>query len=203
MASTIPRTDLKSMKLILLLLLSRFSRVQFCVTLWTVARQTPMSTGFSRQDYWSGLPHPPPGNLSYPGIKPTSLCLLRHQVGFLPLVLPGKPYFSHYFFAWEHQDTVQKMKERQDLGYMPFLVSFLEFWDPGLSPQLANSIQNMGLLESPIGIFSKVFMRERHWETMEVMGSCRNQKLTFACHSPGCVLGHTLVRGASVSLRSW
>ena len=53
--------------------LSRFSRVQFCVTPWTVARQAPLSMGFSRQEYWSGLLCPPPGNLPDPAIKLSSL----------------------------------------------------------------------------------------------------------------------------------
>ena len=44
----------------LLLLLSRFSRVRLRVTPWTAARQAPPTTGFSRQEYWSGLPFPPP-----------------------------------------------------------------------------------------------------------------------------------------------
>ena len=39
-----------------LLLLNRFSRVQLCATPWTAAHQAPLSTGFSRQEYWSGLP---------------------------------------------------------------------------------------------------------------------------------------------------
>ena len=43
------------------------------VTLWTVARQAPLSMGFSRQEYWSGLPFPTPGDLLDPGIKPASL----------------------------------------------------------------------------------------------------------------------------------
>ena len=43
------------------------------VTPWTVAPQAPLSMGFSRQEYWSGLPCPPPGDLPDPGIKPTSL----------------------------------------------------------------------------------------------------------------------------------
>ena len=43
------------------------------VTLWTVAHQSPLSMGFSRQEYWSGLPCLPPGDLPDPGIKPTSL----------------------------------------------------------------------------------------------------------------------------------
>ena len=51
----------------------RFSLVWFFVTLWTVAHQTPLSMGFSRQEYWSGLPCPPPGDLPNPGIEPMSL----------------------------------------------------------------------------------------------------------------------------------
>ena len=49
------------------------SRVQLFVTPWAVARQAPLSMGFSRQEYWSGLPCPPPGNLSNPDIEPKSL----------------------------------------------------------------------------------------------------------------------------------
>ena len=52
-------------------MLSRFSHVQLFVTLWAVAHQAPLSMGFSRQEYWSGLPCPPPGDLPSPGIKPT------------------------------------------------------------------------------------------------------------------------------------
>ena len=51
----------------------RWSEVtQSClfVTPWTVAHQAPLSMGFSRQQYWSGLPFPPPGDLSDPGIEP-------------------------------------------------------------------------------------------------------------------------------------
>ena len=50
-----------------------FGRVWLFVTLWTAARQAPLSMGFSRQEYRSGLPFPSPGDLLYPGIKPTSL----------------------------------------------------------------------------------------------------------------------------------
>ena len=46
-----------------------FSRVRFFVTPWTVACQAPLSMGFSRQEYWSGLPCPSPGDLPDPGIK--------------------------------------------------------------------------------------------------------------------------------------
>ena len=54
-------------------MLSRFSNVSLFATLWTVICQVPLSLGFSRQEYWSGLPCPPPGDLPDPGIKPVSL----------------------------------------------------------------------------------------------------------------------------------
>ena len=46
--------------MLLLLQLSRFSRVRLCATVWTTAHQAPLSTGFSRQEYWSGLAFPSP-----------------------------------------------------------------------------------------------------------------------------------------------
>ena len=57
-------------------------------TPWIVAHQAPLSAGFARQEYWSGLPFHSPGDLPDPGIKPASPTL---QAGSLPLVPPGKP----------------------------------------------------------------------------------------------------------------
>ena len=54
-------------------MLSCFSCVQLFVTLWTIAFKAPLSVGFSRQEYWSALPFPPPGDLPDPGIEPGSL----------------------------------------------------------------------------------------------------------------------------------
>ena len=51
-------------------MLSPFNRVQIFATLWTIACWAPLSMGFSRQEYLSGLPFPPPGDLPNPGIKP-------------------------------------------------------------------------------------------------------------------------------------
>ena len=48
------------------------SCVQLLATLWTVAHQAPLSMGFSRQEYWSGLSFPPPGDSPYPDIEPVS-----------------------------------------------------------------------------------------------------------------------------------
>ena len=53
--------------------LNCFAHVQLYATLWTVAHQAPLSMGFSRQEYWSGLPCAPPETLPDPGIEPMSL----------------------------------------------------------------------------------------------------------------------------------
>ena len=55
---------------------------------WTAACQVPLSTGFSRQVYWSGLPCPPAGDLPNPGIKPVSAALKGRLFATEP---PGKP----------------------------------------------------------------------------------------------------------------
>ena len=72
-------------------LVQSLSRVRLLATPWTVAHQAPPSVEFSRQEYWSGLPCPPPGELPKLGIEPVPLCLLRCQAGSLPLAPPGKP----------------------------------------------------------------------------------------------------------------
>ena len=64
------------------------SRVQLFVTPWTVAYQAPQSMGFSRQECWSGLPFPSPGDLPNPGIEPWSPTL---QADALLSEPPGKP----------------------------------------------------------------------------------------------------------------
>ena len=70
------------------MLLSCFGHVLLCATLWAAARQAPLSMGLSRQEYWSGLPCPPSGDLPDPGIKPRSPAL---QADSLPLSHQGSP----------------------------------------------------------------------------------------------------------------
>ena len=64
------------------------SRVRLFETLWTVARQAPLSMGFSRQEYWIGLPFPSPGDLPNPGIEPGSPALQADALSSEP---PGTP----------------------------------------------------------------------------------------------------------------
>ena len=72
---------------LLLLLLSRFSRVRLFVTPWTISYQAPLSMEFSKQEYWSGLPFPSPGDLLDVRIEPGSPAL---QADALPSEPPGK-----------------------------------------------------------------------------------------------------------------
>ena len=72
-------------------LLSHFSRDRLFVTLRTIASQAPLSLGFSRQEYWNGLPCPPPGDLPDPRIKPVSPDSLALAGGFFTTGPPGKP----------------------------------------------------------------------------------------------------------------
>jgi len=66
------------------------------VTPWTVAHQTLLIMGFPRQEYWSGLPFPSPGDLPDPGIKPTSPALTGR---FFTTEPPGKPVYMPFINA--------------------------------------------------------------------------------------------------------
>ena len=67
--------------------LSSFSHVQLFATLWTAAHQVSLSMGFSRQEHWSGLPRPPAGDLSGPGMELWSYALQADSLLYEP---PGK-----------------------------------------------------------------------------------------------------------------
>ena len=75
-------------------LLGCFSCVQLIVTLQTIACQAPLSMGFSRQEYWSGLPCLHPGDLPNPGIEPVSLMSPALAGRFLTTSATGEPYDS-------------------------------------------------------------------------------------------------------------
>ena len=67
------------------------SPVQLFVTPWTAAHQALVSVEFSNQEYWSGLPFPPPGDLPNPGIEPVSLASAALAGRFFTTEPPGKP----------------------------------------------------------------------------------------------------------------
>ena len=82
--------------------LSRFSYVWLFETLWTVAHLAPLSIEFSRQEYWGGLPCPPSGDLTDPGIEPTSLMSTALAGVSLPLAPSGKPIIFQLMCYWIH-----------------------------------------------------------------------------------------------------
>ena len=130
-------------------MLNQYSRVWLFVPPWTIACQAPLFTGFSRQEYWNGLPSPPPADRPDPGIEPTSLNLLHWQVGSLPLTPHGKPFLfrlqcnSHLFLMWLRQFLVW--------GLLLFLSAPPEVADPASPrcPRLLPSTQ-LGLSASLI-----------------------------------------------------
>ena len=79
-------------------MLSRFRCVQLFAALWTVAHQVPLPMGFSRQEYWSGLPCPPPVGLPKPGIEPASFMSPVLADGFFTTIATSEALltFSHY-----------------------------------------------------------------------------------------------------------
>ena len=95
------------------------SCVQLFEAPWTVARRAPLSMEFLRQEDWSGLPFPSPGDLPNPGIEPKSPAL---WVDSLPAELPGKPnlkikqgvktFFKQRFFFYSK--SCSRLKSEQD-----------------------------------------------------------------------------------------
>ena len=67
------------------------------MTLWTVTHQAPLSMEFSREEYWSGLPSPPPRGLPAQGLNPCPSCLLHWQADSLPLCYLGRHSLSNSF----------------------------------------------------------------------------------------------------------
>ena len=95
---------------------------QFCLTLatpWTVACQAPLFMGFFRQEYWSGLLFPPPGDLSDPGIEPKSPAL---QVDSLPSEQPGKTIFIFFpIMVYQRILNLVLCAMEQDLVYPSYM----------------------------------------------------------------------------------
>ena len=105
---TAPLHVLLGLHLILLLfekwMLSHFSHVRLFATLWIVVRQAPLSMGFSRQEYWSGLPFPSPGDLPNLGIEPRSPVLQADS-------LPSNICFTQRFpkFTWATNSSLLRL----------------------------------------------------------------------------------------------
>ena len=85
------------------------------VTPWTAARQAALSTGFSSQEYWSGLPGPPPGDLPDPGIEPMSLMSLALAGGFFTTSAMWKTPVGSYMFIQSHACKNKRKKMKNNI----------------------------------------------------------------------------------------
>ena len=92
--------------------LSRFSHVWLFVTLWTVARQAPLSMRFSRQEYWSGLPFPSPGDLPNLGIEHRSFMSPAFAGGFFTTSTTWRQIIISFSFCFsqQHESPVGHLK---------------------------------------------------------------------------------------------
>ena len=88
--------------------LSCFSHIQLFVTMWTLAHHAPLSMGFSRQEYWCGLPCPSSEDLPDPGIEPAPLMSPAFAGVFLPL--SANTYMPWHFHVQSHHASEQKGK---------------------------------------------------------------------------------------------
>ena len=94
--------------LVCVCVLSHFSHVRLCATLWTVTCQAPLSMGFSRQEYWCGLPCPPPGDPPNPGIEPKS------YISWI-----GRQVLYHYHLDYKkRQSLFLKLKPERKANYL-------------------------------------------------------------------------------------
>ena len=121
-------------------MLSCFSHVQLFATSWTVVCQAPKSMGFSRQEYWSGLPYPPPGILPDSGIKPTSLKSSALAAGFFtnnaikfPWLMTDHSCFLTPFTHFAHSSIPCIWQWPTCSLYLWACLFFFFFWIPYIS----------------------------------------------------------------------
>ena len=122
------------------------SIVSDSATPWTIARQAPLPWGFSRPEYWSGLPCPPPGDLPNPGVNPRSPAL---QAGSLLSEPPGKPWA-----LWGNAKTFKPTLKNnlEDQAWLFFFKSFLQLVRslPPSNNNLLHSISSSSLYVFPL-----------------------------------------------------
>ena len=147
-----------------------FTHISYCATLscsvmsnsatpWTIARQAPLSLKFSRQEYWSGLPGPPPGDRPNPGIKPRSPALQSYS--FTLWAIRGARTFvttftqNHQVLNLQTCHSIVQCRLRRDWVFS----STLSFKDP-------NFLHSVSSVDSP-GFCPAEGERKRTWRTQE------------------------------------
>ena len=150
------------------------SCVRLFVTLWTIVHQAPLSTEFSRQEYWGGLSCPPPGDFPTPGIKHAIYFLpfLHWQVGSLPLAPPEKPpsrKVSEFIFSQRKRFIFLKGSGNR--------LSYLVALQPPVWFGALSHVQPVDLSESTskAQLFSHTGHMTRAWPPQVASGLCIQQ----------------------------
>ena len=110
--------------------LSQLSHLQLFVTLWNIAHKTSLPKDFSRQEYWSRLPCPSPGDLSNQGIEPASFCLLPWQAGSLLLAPPEQMYIQPTKWKMDKNRSALAAKKKRGRKELPYV------WGQGRRPRV-------------------------------------------------------------------
>ena len=100
--------------------LSRFSCIQLFVTLWTGTHQAPLFMGFSRQEYWSGLPFPSSGDFPNPKIEPMSLTSPALAGGFFTTSATWEAFFTNIWGSSFYSCLDNPHRQRSLGGYSPW-----------------------------------------------------------------------------------
>ena len=148
---------------------SGFSHARLFVTLWTVAHKVPLSVGFSRQEYWSGLPCPPPGDLLHSESKPSSPASSALQADFLPTEPLGKPRFNSYNIL----NLVSHIKRKNRIFFHWEWSGVLFWW-----------IVAHGIIAKGKNVCPQTYVRDKKWDVSILMeGSLGLGKSPLMIHS--------------------
>ena len=126
----------------------RVSRVRLFETPWTVACQAPLSMKFSRQEYWNGLPFPPPGDLPDWGIEPVSPAASTLTGRFFTTAPPGKPIIYVQFSPVTQSCPTLCHPMNHSMPGLPVHHQLLEFTQTHVH-QVGDAIQASHPLSSP------------------------------------------------------
>ena len=140
--------------------LTHVSRVLKCRTLWTVALQALLSMGFSRQEYWSGLPCPPPGDLSDPGIRTH----ISHIVGRIFTAEPlGKLRLSLTLEQMVWQQVLRSVQPKTETSLSISVCTDSVFFFLSYSVKLSQQVNNYVYLDRKLDF--RISEREGQWYT--------------------------------------
>ena len=115
---------------------------------WTVVHQAPLSMGFSRQEYWSGLPFPSPVDLPDPGIEPSSPALSGRFFTAEPPGKPSKPYSPLIFHQYDWK--IMKLSVSCSLAFFPAVRSQL------VSQQFQETSKKCHFIHDALGLIMTV-----------------------------------------------